>query len=139
MSLWDAKISRVDQPEPGLLSLSFRSEGRNEVLLLVTLPGALDLGVVGERPRGASASPAVSQLRRHLEGARIQSVERSRRAIQLVLTRADQQRRLIAAPSKPYGAWWLCEADDSVVVRAPAENSAALDQPVSFRMLYPSA
>ena len=128
MSPWDARISRVDQPEPGLLSLSFRSEGRNEVLLLVTLPGALDLGVVGERPRGASASPAVSQLRRHLEGARIHSVERSRRAIQLVLTRADQQRRLIAAPSKPYGAWWLCEADDSVVVRAPGAPTSVPEE-----------
>ncbi len=119
MSLWNAKIARVDQPEPGLLSLSFRAGGRNEVLILVTLPGTLGLGVVDERPRGASASPAVSQLRRHLEGAWIDHVEMSRRAARLSITRADKTRFLITAPSKPYGAWWLCETDGSVVVRAP--------------------
>ena len=119
MSAWNAKIARVDQPEPGLLSLSFRADGRNEVLLLVMLPGTLGLGVVEERPRGASASPAVSQLRRHLEGARIHSVEMSQRAARLSLTRANQSRLLIITPSKPYGAWWLCEEDGSVVVRAP--------------------
>lgn len=119
MSGWHAKIARVDQPEPGLLSLSFRAEGRNEVLLLVTLPGSLGLGVVTERPRGTSASPAVSQLRRHIEGARIEGVEISQRASRLSLTRANQTRFLIVAPSKPYGAWWLCEEDGSIVVRAP--------------------
>jgi len=119
VSLWNAKIARVDQPEPGLLSLSFRAEGRNEVLILVTLPGTLGLGVVDERPRGTSASPAVSQLRRHVEGARIDAVERSQRAIRLSLSRADKKRFLITAPSKPYGAWWLCEADGAVVVRSP--------------------
>lgn len=119
MSAWDAKISRVDQPESGLLSFSFRAEGRNEVLLLVMLPGALRLGVLDERPRGASASPAVSQLRRHVEGARIVAVETSQRAARLSLTRGDKTRFLIAAPSKPYGAWWLCELDGSVVLRSP--------------------
>jgi predicted ribosome quality control (RQC) complex YloA/Tae2 family protein len=128
VSQWDAKIARVDQPEPGLLSLSFRAEGRNEVLLLVTLPGALDLGVVGQRPRGASASGAVSQLRRHIEGAQVYAVQRSRRAIQLSVTRADQQRVLIATPSKPYGAWWLCEADGSIVVRAPGAPASVPEE-----------
>ena len=124
MSTWNAKITRADQPEPGLLSLSFRADRRNEVLIIVTLPGTLGLGVVDERPRGATASPAVSQLRRHVEGARIGTVEMSRRAIRLSLTRADQRRFLIAAPSKPYGAWWLCEADGSVVVRSPGAPPA---------------
>ena len=124
MSTWNAKITRVDQPEPGLLSLSFRADGRNEVLILVTLPGALGLGVVAERPRGATASPAVTQLRRHIEGARIKAVEMSRRAARLSLIRADKTRFLIVSPSKPYGAWWLCETDDSVVVRAPGAPSS---------------
>ncbi len=125
MSAWNAKIARVDQPEPGLLSLSFRADGRNEVLILVTLPGALGLGVVDERPRGATASPAVTQLRRHIEGARVGAVEMSRRAARLSLTRADKTRFLIVAPNKPYGAWWLCEADASVVVRAPGAPPSA--------------
>ena len=103
MSPWNAKIARVDQPEPGLLSLSFRAEGRNEVLLLVTLPGALRLGVVNERPRGVNASPPVSQLRRHIEGARISAVQKSQRAIQLSLARADQARLLIAARVRSNG------------------------------------
>jgi len=119
VSLWHAKITRVDQPEPGLLSFSFRAQGRNEVLLLVMLPGALRIGVLDERPRGASASPAVSQLRRHIEGARIVAVDTSQRAVRLSLTRTDKTRFLIAAPSKPYGAWWLCEVDGSVVLRSP--------------------
>ncbi|MFA9472392.1 MAG: hypothetical protein ACERNK_17615, partial [Deltaproteobacteria bacterium] len=119
MSAWNAKIARVDQPEPGLLSLSFRADGRNEVLILVTLPGALGLGVVEERPRGAIASPAITQLRRHIEGARIEAVDMSRRAARLSLTRADTARFLIVSPSKPYGAWWLCEVDGTIVVRAP--------------------
>ena len=119
MSAWNAKIARVDHPEPGLLSLSFRADSRNEVLILVTLPGALGLGVVDERPRGATASPAVTQLRRHIEGARIETVELSRRAARLSLTRADTARFLIVSPSKPYGAWWLCEVDGTIVVRAP--------------------
>ena len=119
MSAWNARIARVDQPEPGLLSLSFRTEGRNEALVLVTLPGSLDLGVVDERPRGASAGPAVTQLRRHVEGSRIESVDVSGRAIRLSLSRAGTNRFLIAAPSKPYGAWWLCEEDGALVLRSP--------------------
>lgn len=119
MNEWHAKISRVDQPEPGLLSLSFRAEGQNEVLILIHLPGALRLGVVNERPRGAQASPAVTQLRQHLEGARVEGVAASQRAARLSVSRAGNARFLIAAPSKPYGAWWLCETDGSVVLRSP--------------------
>jgi len=119
VSAWNAKIERADEPEPGLLSISFRADRRNEVLIVVTLPGTLGLGVVDERPRGAKASPALSQLRRHVEGARIEAVEMSRRAIRLSLTRAGRTRFLIVAPTKPYGAWWLREAEGSVVVRSP--------------------
>jgi predicted ribosome quality control (RQC) complex YloA/Tae2 family protein len=124
VSAWNAKIARADQPEPGLLSLSFRAEGRKETLILVTLPGTLGLGVIEERPRGADASPAVSQLRRHVEGARITSVEMSRRAARLTFTRTGTTRFLIAAPSKPYGAWWVCEADGSVIFRSPGAPSS---------------
>jgi predicted ribosome quality control (RQC) complex YloA/Tae2 family protein len=109
----------VDQPEPGLLSLSFRADGRNEVLLLVTLPGSLGLGVVTDRPRGTNASPSVTQLRRHVEGAHIDAVEISQRAGRLSLTRAGQTRFLITAPSRPYGAWWLCDTDGTIVLRSP--------------------
>ncbi|MGB5364825.1 MAG: NFACT RNA binding domain-containing protein [Polyangiales bacterium] len=128
MNPWNAKLARVDQPEPGLLSLSIRTEGRNEVLVLVALPGALCLGIVDERPRGASASPALTQLRRHLEGARVDTVETSRRAARLWVTRAGVARFLIAAPSKPYGAWWLCEIDGSVVLRSPGAAATAPDE-----------
>jgi len=122
---WIAKIARVDQPEPGLLSLSIRTEGRSEVMVLVALPGALTLGIVDERPRGASASPALTQLRRHLEGARLDAVETSRRAARLSVTRAGRARFLIVGPSKPYGAWWLCETDGSVVLRSPGAAATA--------------
>jgi predicted ribosome quality control (RQC) complex YloA/Tae2 family protein len=123
VSAWDAKITRVDQPEPGLLSVSFRASGRSQVLLLVTLPGTLELGVVDRRPRGATADPSTTKLRRHVEGARIDDVERSQRAIRVSLSRGGTRRFLVAAPSKPYGAWWLCEADGSVVVRSPGASA----------------
>jgi len=130
VSEWNAKITRVDQPEPGLLSLSFRADGRNEAIVAVTLPGALGLGVVQQRPRGADASPAVTQLRRHVEGARLRSVELSRRAARLSFTRAGAMRFLITAPSKPYGAWWLCDADETVLVRSPgAPSSVPAEEP----------
>ncbi|MGB5268157.1 MAG: NFACT RNA binding domain-containing protein [Polyangiales bacterium] len=135
MNSWNAKIARVDQPEPGLLSLSVRADGQNEVLVLVTLPGALMLGVVDDRPRGASASPALTQLRRHLEGARIESAATSRRAARLSVTRAGKARFLIAAPSRPYGAWWLCETDGSVVVRSPGAAAAAPTEDGHFESL----
>lgn len=128
MSAWNAKISRVDQPEPGLLSLSFRDEGQNETLVLVTLPSALGAAVVERRPRGAIASPSVSQLRRHLEGARVEALEMSRRAIKLSLRRGEQSRSLIATASKPYGAWWLCADDGSIVLRSPGAPAEAPDE-----------
>jgi predicted ribosome quality control (RQC) complex YloA/Tae2 family protein len=136
VSAWNAKIARVDQPEPGLLSLSFRADRRNEALILVTLPGALGLGVVEERPRGAIASPAVTQLRRHIEGARIEAVDMSRRAARLSLSRADTTRFLIVSPSKPYGAWWLCEADGTIVVRAPGAPPSV---PVEDEYFHPKS
>lgn len=126
MSGWEAKVTRVDQPEHGLLSLSFRGERGNETLIIVALPGALDLGVLDRRPRGATATPSTTQLRRHVEGATILGVERSNRAARVSLRRGETRRFLIAAPVKPYGGWWLCEEDGSVVVRSPG---AAADVP----------
>lgn len=119
MSEWAAKIIRIDQPELGLLSISFRAEGRNETIVVVALPGAFDLGVVNRRPRGTYASPATTQLRHHLEGATIVAVERSNRAVRISLMRGNTRRLLIAAPLKPYGGWWLCEEDGSIVLRSP--------------------
>ena len=139
MSEWDAKISRVDQPEPGLLAISFRDRGRNETLLLVALPGVAQLGVVERRPRGASASPSLTQLRRHIEGATIDLVERSKRALRLSLARGEARTVLIAAPSKPQGAWWLCDSDGSVIVRLRGcrrgqfGRGCGLDRQRSFR------
>ncbi|MGB8332476.1 MAG: NFACT RNA binding domain-containing protein, partial [Polyangiales bacterium] len=42
--------------------------------------------------------------------------------------RAGATRFLIAAPSKPYGAWWLCEADGAVLVRSPGAPSSVPDE-----------
>ena len=128
MSGWDAKVTRVDQPEPGLLALSFRDGGRTSTLLLVTLPGTAEIGVVEKRPRGASASPSLTKLRRHVEGARIEHVERSSRALRVSLIRGETRRFLIAAPSKPGGAWWLCETDGGVVVRSPGAPAQVPDE-----------
>lgn len=104
---------------PGLLTLSLRAAGSHEALILVTLPGALGAGLIDRRPRGAHAIPAVSQLRRHVEGSSVEGVELSRRAIRISLARGGKSHVLLAAAPKPYGAWWLCEPDGSVVVHSP--------------------
>lgn len=122
--MWDAKISRVDQPEPGLLSLSYRTHGRNESLVIVTLPGHLGVGLVEARPKGSKAGPSTTQLRRHVEGMRLVGVERSRRAIRLSLARGEATRSLIATAMKPYGAWWLCEHDGAITLRSPGARGA---------------
>jgi len=119
VSEWNAKVTRVDQTMPGLLTLSLRSEDSREALVLVTFPGALGAGLIDRRPRGAHAIPAVSQLRRHIEGSSVEDVEVSRRAIRISLSRAGKSHVLFAAAPKPYGAWWLCEPDGSVVVHSP--------------------
>jgi predicted ribosome quality control (RQC) complex YloA/Tae2 family protein len=119
VSAWDAKVNRVDQPEPGLLSFTVHTEGRTETLILSTLPGALDLAILEVRPRGAHASQSISNLRRHVEGARIVDVERSRRAIRVVLSRGDERRALVVTAAKPAGTWWLIDPNDDVILRSP--------------------
>ena len=119
MSAWETKVNRVDQPEPGLLALTVYADGRSETLLVSMLPGALDLGIVERRPKGDRASPAISNLRRHSEGARIVGVEQSRRAVRITLSRAGEQRELVVTPSKPLGAWWLLGAEGAAIVRSP--------------------
>lgn len=128
MSAWEAKVTRVDQPEPGLLCLTVRAEGRQETLLLVTLPGALALGIVEHRPRGAEATESTSKLRRHLEGARILASEESRRAVRLRLERRGETVFVVATAAKPYGAWWLVDATGSVVMRSPGAGAAPPDE-----------
>lgn len=138
MSEWNAKITRVDQPQPGLLSLSYRTPGRNEVLILVTLPGHLEPGIIDARPRGAVAGPSTTQLRRHLEGMRIEGVEASRRAILVSLARGDARRSLIATAARPYGAWWLCEADGAITLRSPGAGGSPPSEAAYFSALEPS-
>jgi predicted ribosome quality control (RQC) complex YloA/Tae2 family protein len=139
VSAWHPKITRVDQPEPGLLSLSFRAEGRNEALLLITLPGTLRLGVVSERPRGASAGPEISQLRRHIEGGRITAIESSRRAARIALTRGGETRFLLLAPAKPYGVWWLCDAAGETILRSPGASGSPPAEEAHLRPEEPEA
>lgn len=130
----NTKIARIDQPAPGLLCLTIRTQGKNGVLVLSMLPGALGAGIVEKRPRGASASPAVSQLRRHAEGATIEAVEASGRVLRISLTRAGARRFLVCAARKPYGAWWLTDTAGSVVVRSPGTPAAAAADDRHLRM-----
>ncbi len=124
MTSWDAKVTRVDEPEPGLLTLSYHAGGHDETLALVTLPGALDVGLLDQRPRGATATPSTTQLRHHVEGARIRRVDRGKRSIRVLLARGEQELSLIVAPTKPYGAWWLRRTGSEVVLRAPGAPAA---------------
>lgn len=124
MSSWAARVTRVDQPEPGLLTLTCRASNRDETLAIVTLPGSLEVGLLDRRPRGSTATTSTTQLRHHVEGARIDHVERSKRAIRVLLASREGELVLIAAPAKPYGAWWL-RSNGDVVLRAPGAPSEA--------------
>lgn len=112
-------MARADQPMPGLLALTLRGQGPGEVLIIASFPPALGVGLLDERPRGASATPALSQLRHHVAGASVEAVEVSRRAVRVTLKRGDDSYLLLAAPAKPYGAWWLCAPNGSILVRSP--------------------
>lgn len=119
MSTWESKVNRVDQPEPGLLTVTLHAHGQTEALVVSMLPGALDLGIVERRPKGERATPSVSNLRRHVEGSRIVGVEMSRRAARITLRRGETRRELVVTPAKPYGAWWLVGAQGEILVRSP--------------------
>lgn len=138
MSDWNAKIVRVDQPDVGLLSLSLRAVDISEALVVVTLPGVVEMALVGERPRGSKATQFVTKLRRHVEGATLLDVERSGRAARLTLARAGKQRFLICATSKPYGARWLCETDGSVVLSSPGAPRDAPAHEVGWEHCSPT-
>lgn len=138
MSRWNAKIVRIDQPDAALLSLSLRSDGTAESLIVVTLRGALEIALVGNRPKGAKATEYVTQLRRHLEGATLVEVEQSRRAARLTTVRAGRRRFLVCAASKPYGAQWLCETDGSVVLRSPGASRDVVDEEGHWKPCSPT-
>ena len=127
------RIERVDEPEPGLVCLSVRAPGESLVLLLSSLPAALGAGIVEERPRGRQASEPVSQLRRHLKGAMLARVQQSQRFIALTVTRAGTTQRLIIAPRKPSGSWWLATDDDRVLVRSPGAAPIELREEHHFQ------
>ncbi|MEM9726967.1 MAG: NFACT RNA binding domain-containing protein [Myxococcota bacterium] len=113
-----AKVERVDQPEPGLLSLTIREDRKNSVLLISALPGALAVGLVNARPRGRAATPTLSQLRRHIEGAILEGVAKSNRVVMLQLVRGPDAKQLVVVPRKPLGAWWLAGADGKAIVQS---------------------
>lgn len=139
MSEWNAKITRIDQPEPGLLSISIRHQGSNESLVLATLPGILELGLIDRRPRGTVASPNTTKLRHHIDGARITDVSQSARAIRVSLARSDTRYFLIATASKPYGAWWLCDEELRVIVHSPGAAADAPDEEAHLHGVSPQA
>jgi predicted ribosome quality control (RQC) complex YloA/Tae2 family protein len=111
-----------------LLSFTIHAHGKTEALIVSTLPQALDLAIVGRRPKGERATPSISSLRRHVVGARVAGVERSRRAIRITLVRGEDPRFLIATPAKPYGAWWLTDDSGEIVVRSPGSATSPPDE-----------
>lgn len=121
------KIERVDQPAPGLLSFTLR--GRPPGTLVVsTLPGALDAGIVERRLRGRPASESVTQLRHHIVGSNLVDLEQSKRFIRLGLTRAGVASSLVCAPKKPMGTWWLEGPDHTIVLRSAAARPVRFEE-----------
>ena len=112
------KVERVDLPGAGLLCLTLRGRDAPRVLALSTLPGALGVGLVEQRPRGRSATEAVSQLRQHAVGATVDQIQQSGRAIRLRLERSQTARFLVCTSRKPSGGWCLTEEDGTVIVRS---------------------
>ena len=127
MSAWGAKITRVDQPAPGLLCLTVWSPTARGTLILSLLPGGSGLGFAKERPRGAEASGSVTQLRSHLVGASILLVEQSKRFFRISTTRGERRLALIGSARRPVGAWWLIDETGSALVHSGGAPSLNLD------------
>lgn len=133
------RVERIDQPEAGLLSLTVHEDRKKQVLLLSTLPDALGVGLVAERPRGQPASQAITKLRRHLEGTAIVGIRKSNRFIVLELLHRGATRRLIVTPRKPDGGWWLEDAEGAVLVQSSGAHPGALDEGKHLRALDDTA
>jgi predicted ribosome quality control (RQC) complex YloA/Tae2 family protein len=79
-----ARAQRVDEPAPGVLSLELFAASKKAYLLISPAASpALELRT--SRPRGGSARPFVSQLRRHLVGARLVGIRVGARSVALEL------------------------------------------------------
>ena len=143
MNEWTASIARIDEPAPGLLCLTLKSGSPTGVLVVSTQPGGWGMGLVDERPRGATADTATTQLRHHLVGALIQSVELGSRFAQVTATRDDGAVRLVMAARKPAGAWWVLDEKDETLVHSPgaphlsfgAKDRLDLQVPVALKAL----
>lgn len=90
------RLQRLDSPTADLLSLVLTQPGADKQVLLVRLRGRpLGLGLVESRPIGEAASPTISKLRKHIQGAVIESAEFTPEGhLHCMLRRGDQQRCL---------------------------------------------
>jgi predicted ribosome quality control (RQC) complex YloA/Tae2 family protein len=102
--LWQARVQRVDAPDPRLFAFTLYAQREKQVLLLALEPGRRGLGSATARPLGQPASAFVQRLRGALEGARLTRASwlapsadaSTAAALELCFARADATPRLIA-------------------------------------------
>ncbi len=61
----------------------------------------------------------------------------SRRAVRVSLAHRGESYLLLAAATKPYGAWWLCARDGSVVIRSPGAPHHVPDEDMHLEAKSP--
>jgi predicted ribosome quality control (RQC) complex YloA/Tae2 family protein len=120
-----ARVSRVDTPTRGVLTLSLTAGPTRAVLLISARPSAPGVGLVSERLVGEPAGPFTTLLRGKLVGALLVTVHLEGRAAVLGFETKEGRFTLRAAPEGAEGAISLADERGRVHVgaaRAPVET-----------------
>ena len=94
-SLLGARIRRIDAPSADLWAITLAAGDVRGTLLLSLAEGACGVGWVARRPHGQPATGFVQKLRRELEGGRVRAFGGEPGRLELVVTRAEEERRLV--------------------------------------------
>jgi len=121
-----ARVDAVRLHAERALTLEFFGRAGTATLLLSAEPDRTRLHAVSVRPPAPPAPPSLQPLlRRELEGARLASLEASpgERVVELVLEKADGQRRLVAELTGRHGNLFLLDAEGRVRAAAGRDTS----------------
>ena len=114
--LLGARLRRIDIPSPHLMALSLALPTRKAVLLIGLSSRCRGIGLSEERPLGAPASGFVRQLRKALQGARIEAVQQpSPGRLEIVAGRRESSVRLRCDLFGVRGNAYLLDAEGLVV------------------------
>lgn len=90
-----ARIRRIDAPSSDLWSITLVAAETRGALLVSLQHGASGVGWVAQRPHGQPATSFVQKLRKELEGGRLASLAEIGARLELRISRAAQEQRLV--------------------------------------------